>query len=77
MDSSAVALFPPTVIVGFLSFGMVALLYLVTEELLVERMNVPTASCQRNVFRWLSRTFSFGGADVIVPATDRAFAGLL
>ncbi|MFW2853798.1 ZIP family metal transporter [Sphingomonas sp. TX0543] len=36
--AAPVALFPPTVIVGFLSFGMVALLYLVTEELLVEAL---------------------------------------
>ncbi|AQR75103.1 ZIP family metal transporter [Sphingomonas sp. LM7] len=31
-----VAQFPPVVIAGFLSFGLMALLYLVTEELLVE-----------------------------------------
>ena len=39
--AAPVALFPPTVIVGFLSFGMVALLYLVTEELLVEAHERP------------------------------------
>jgi len=39
--AAPVALFPPTIIVGFLSFGMVALLYLVTEELLVEAHERP------------------------------------
>jgi ZIP family zinc transporter len=36
-----VAGFPPVVISGFLSFGLVALLYLVTEELLVEAHEKP------------------------------------
>lgn len=36
-----VAGFPPTVITGFLSFGLIALLYLVTEELLVEAHEKP------------------------------------
>jgi ZIP family zinc transporter len=36
-----VALFPPVVITGFLSFGLIALLYLVTEELLVEAHEKP------------------------------------
>lgn len=39
--AAPVALFPPSIIVGFLSFGMVALLYLVTEELLVEAHERP------------------------------------
>lgn len=39
--AAPVALFPPTIIVGFLSFGMVALLYLVTEELLVDAHERP------------------------------------
>ncbi len=34
--ATPVATFPPVVIAGFLSFGLMALLYLVTEELLVE-----------------------------------------
>ena len=34
--ATPVAAFPPVVIAGFLSFGLIALLYLVTEELLVE-----------------------------------------
>lgn len=34
--ATPVASFPPVVIAGFLSFGLIALLYLVTEELLVE-----------------------------------------
>ncbi len=34
--ATPVASFPPAVIDGFLSFGLIALLYLVTEELLVE-----------------------------------------
>ena len=36
-----VASFPPPVIVGFLSFGLMALLYLVTEELLVDAHERP------------------------------------
>lgn len=36
MLATPVASFPPVVIAGFLSFGLIALLYLVTEELLVE-----------------------------------------
>jgi len=36
-----IATFPPVVIVGFLSFGLMALLYLVTEELLVEAHERP------------------------------------
>lgn len=36
-----VALLPPVVIAGFFSFGLMALLYLVTEELLVEAHETP------------------------------------
>ena len=36
-----VASFPPVVIAGFLSFGLMALLYLVTEELLFEAHEKP------------------------------------
>lgn len=36
-----VAHFPPAVIAGFLSFGLIALLYLVTEELLVDAHEKP------------------------------------
>lgn len=39
--ATPVALFPPIVIAGFLSFGLMALLYLVTEELLVEAHEKP------------------------------------
>ena len=39
--ATPVALFPPVVIAGFLSFGLMALLYLVTEELLVEAHKKP------------------------------------
>lgn len=39
--SAPVAALPPAVVVGFLSFGLMALLYLVTEELLVEAHEVP------------------------------------
>jgi ZIP family zinc transporter len=39
--ATPVALFPPVVITGFLSFGLIALLYLVTEELLVEAHEKP------------------------------------
>lgn len=39
--ASPIALLPPTVIVGFLSFGLMSLLYLVTEELLAEAHERP------------------------------------
>ena len=39
--ASPVATLPPAVIAGFLSFGLMALLYLVTEELLVEAHEKP------------------------------------
>jgi ZIP family zinc transporter len=39
--ATPVATFPPIVIAGFLSFGLMALLYLVTEELLVEAHEKP------------------------------------
>ena len=39
--ATPVALFPSVVIAGFLSFGLMALLYLVTEELLVEAHEKP------------------------------------
>ena len=39
--ATPVAMFPPVVIAGFLSFGLMALLYLVTEELLVEAHEKP------------------------------------
>ena len=39
--ATPVATFPPVVITGFLSFGLMALLYLVTEELLVEAHEKP------------------------------------
>lgn len=41
LASVPVASFPPSVVVGFLSFGLMALLYLVIEELLVEAHEVP------------------------------------
>lgn len=39
--STPISLLPPAVITGCLAFGLVALLYLVTEELLVEAHEVP------------------------------------
>ena len=39
--SSPVAALPPQYVTGFLSFGLIALLYLVTEELLVEAHETP------------------------------------
>lgn len=39
--ATPVALFPPHIIGGFLTFGLMALLYLVTEELLVEAHEKP------------------------------------
>jgi ZIP family zinc transporter len=48
-----VAQFPPVVIAGFLSFGLMALLYLVTEELLVEAHARPDSP-------WISAMFFIG-----------------
>ena len=42
--SAPVALFSPVVVAGFLSFGLMALLYLVTEELLVEAHEKPDSA---------------------------------
>ena len=39
--STPVAALPDVYVTGFLSFGLIALLYLVTEELLVEAHEVP------------------------------------
>ena len=39
--ATPVALLPPIAVAGFLSFGLMALLYLVTEELLVEAHEKP------------------------------------
>ncbi len=36
LTATPASLLPPHIITGFLSFGLIALLYLVTEELLVE-----------------------------------------
>lgn len=51
--SAPVHLLPPVVITGFLSFGLMALLYLVTEELLVEAHEKPD-----NV--WITSSFFVG-----------------
>lgn len=53
LASTPVSLLPPVVITGFLSFGLMALLYLVTEELLVEAHKKPD-----NV--WISSAFFVG-----------------
>jgi len=39
--SAPIARLPPAFLTGFLSFGLVALLYLVTEELLAEAHETP------------------------------------
>ena len=39
--ASPIGLLPPAYLAGFLSFGLIALLYLVTEELLVEAHENP------------------------------------
>lgn len=41
LAATPIAMLPPQVITGFLAFGLVALLYLVTEELLVEAHEKP------------------------------------
>ena len=53
LASTPVSALPPTVITGFLSFGLMALLYLVTEELLVEAHKKPD-----NV--WITSAFFIG-----------------
>ena len=53
LASTPISLLPPVVITGFLSFGLMALLYLVTEELLVEAHQKPD-----NV--WISSAFFVG-----------------
>jgi ZIP family zinc transporter len=51
--ASPVSLLPPVVITGFLSFGLMALLYLVTEELLVEAHEHPDNA-------WITSAFFAG-----------------
>jgi len=53
MVAAPVALLPPVVIAGFLSFGLMALLYLVTEELLVEAHVIPDTP-------WIASMFFVG-----------------
>jgi ZIP family zinc transporter len=48
--ATPVALLPPVVIAGFLSFGLMALLYLVTEELLVEAHEKPDTPLISSMF---------------------------
>lgn len=48
--ATPVALLPPIYIVGFLSFGLMALLYLVTEELLVEAHEKPDTPLITSMF---------------------------
>lgn len=45
-----VAQFPPVIVAGFLSFGLMALLYLVTEELLVEAHRGPDSPLISSLF---------------------------
>jgi len=48
--ATPVATFPPVVVAGFLSFGLMALLYLVTEELLMEAHEKPDTPFIRAMF---------------------------
>jgi ZIP family zinc transporter len=48
--ATPVATLPPVVIAGFLSFGLMALLYLVTEELLVEAHEKPDTPLVSSMF---------------------------
>ena len=48
--ATPVALLPPVAIAGFLSFGLMALLYLVTEELLVEAHEKPDTPLISSMF---------------------------
>jgi zinc transporter, ZIP family len=47
-----VASLPPRIIGGFLTFGLMALLYLVTEELLVEAHKKPDGPVSAPCFSW-------------------------
>lgn len=50
LTATPVAVLPPVVITGFLSFGLMALLYLVTEELLVEAHEKPDTPLISSMF---------------------------
>lgn len=50
LTATPVALLPPVIITGFLSFGLMALLYLVTEELLVEAHEKPDTPLISSMF---------------------------
>lgn len=50
LTATPVALLPPVVVTGFLSFGLMALLYLVTEELLVEAHEKPDTPLISSMF---------------------------
>lgn len=50
LTATPVATLPPVVITGFLSFGLMALLYLVTEELLVEAHEKPDTPLISSMF---------------------------
>ena len=50
LAANPVAKFPPMVIAGFFSFGLMALLYLVTEELLVEAHEKPDSAIISSMF---------------------------
>jgi len=53
LAAAPVAVLPPHVVTGFLSFGLMALLYLVTEELLVEAHQKPDNA-------WITSAFFVG-----------------
>lgn len=52
--AAPVASFPPIVVAGFLSFGLMALLYLVTEAVGRSSRDARMPACQRHVLRWVS-----------------------
>ncbi|MDW4783771.1 transporter, partial [Escherichia coli] len=57
--ATPVAALPPSIVAGFFAFGLIALLYLVTEELLVEAHQTPDRP-------WVTAMFFVGFLAILV-----------